>query len=244
MTRPLRDVDSVRHVEQLRIVEWSLVGLPMGGALAVLLFDTSVLIGTLTVGPIVSLCIWVILRSIVTASGVAAAQLFTPSGRSTPFGGALSREETLIVRGRLEEAIEALIARAMEDPRDPRPRVRLAELYRDELRDLEESAVWYRRAAAVPGLSPDSARQVLRELLELCRDRLGRPEMALPALRRAADLHAGSRLGVWAGQEIRAIRAPLYGFGSSSAASAARYSPSVASSSSPRTGNAGSSAAS
>lgn len=209
MSRPLRDFDSAHRAEEMVVAAWSLVGLPIGGALAVLLFDSSYWVGILTVGPLVSLAIWTIARTLVSRSGVAAAQLFTPGGESTPFRGDLSQEETLAVRGRLADAIEALTARATDHPNDPRPRLRLAELYRDEIRDFEEAAAWYRRAAAVPGLAPDNARQVLRELLELCKDRLGRPEAALPALRMAADRHAGSRLGVWAGQEIRAIRAKM-----------------------------------
>jgi len=132
--------------------------------------------------------------------------LYTPSGDSTPYRGQLSQEETLIVRGRLEDAIEALSARARDFPDDPRPRLRLAELYRDEIGDLVEAVAWFRRTAAVPGIGLESERQVLREIVEICRDRLGRPELAAPALRRAADLHAGDRLGNWARQELKTLR--------------------------------------
>jgi len=82
----------------------------------------------------------------------------------------------------------------------------LAELYRDELDDLEQAAVWYRRAAAVPGIGRDAERHILRALVELCRDRIGRPELAAPALSRAAKLHAGDRLGHWANQELNLIK--------------------------------------
>jgi len=210
LDRPARDVDSQARSQAIAILALGAgAGLLMGMALGYLLTRWNPLLCMLVFGVPLAGLIWAMTHVIVESSGFAASRFYTPTGKSTPFHGELSREETLIVRGRLEEAIEALVARAAAEPRDPRPRVRLAELYRDEIRDLDASAAWYRRAAAVPGLAPDNARHILRELLELSKNRLGRPEVALPALRRAAELHAGSRLGVWANQEIRAIRTRL-----------------------------------
>ena len=205
--RPLRDVDSESQSQAVAILALgSMAGIVMGAALGYFLCRWNLFIGAILLGIPFALGIWAVTELMVRTSGRVAGELFTPSGGSTPYSGDLSREETLIVRGRLDEAIEALTARALEHPDDPRPPIRLAELYRDERGDLVEAAAWFRRAAAVPGIGRDAERQLLRELVELCRDRLGRPELATPALRRAADLHAGDRLGHWAGKELATLK--------------------------------------
>lgn len=207
--RPIRDVDSESRSQAIAILALgSMAGIIMGGALGFFLFRWHPLLGAVLLGVPFALAIWAATEVIVRTSGRVAGQLFTPSGASTPYGGELSQEETLIVRGRLDEAIEALTARALDHPNDPRPPLRLAELYRDERGDLVEAAAWFRRAAAVPGIGRDGERQILRELVALCRDRLGRPELAAPALRRAADLHAGDRLGHWARKELAELKSP------------------------------------
>ncbi|MDH3732384.1 MAG: hypothetical protein OEU54_02575 [Gemmatimonadota bacterium] len=204
---PIRDVDSEGRSQTIGILALgSMAGIVMGAALGFLLFRWNPLIGAIVLGIPFASGIWASTEFIVRNAGVVAGQIYTPSGGSTPYLGELSQEETLIIRGLLDEAVEALEARARDHPNDPRAPLRLAELHRDETRDLVEAAAWFRRAAAVPGIGRDAQRQILRELVELCRDRLGRPELAAPALRRAADVHAGDRLGHWATSELRALR--------------------------------------
>lgn len=207
--RPIRDIDSEGRSQAVGILALgSMAGIVMGAALGYFLFRWNLFLGALVLGVPFAAGIWAVTEGVVRTSGRFAGQLFTPSGASTPYEGELSQEETLIVRGRLDEAVEALTARAKDHPNDPRPPLRLAELYRDDVGDLVEAAGWFRRAAAVPGIGHDAERQVLRELVEMCRDRLGRPELAGPALRRAADVHAGDRLGHWAASQLRELRRP------------------------------------
>lgn len=208
LDRPARDVDSQARSQAIAILAvGGGAGLLMGMALGYLLTRWNPFLCMLVFGVPLAGLIWGMTHAMVESAGLAARRFYTPTGASTPFRGDLSQEETLIVRGLRAEAIEALTARAREDPGDPRPRLRLAELYRDEIGDLEEAAAWLRRTAAVPGLSLESERHVLRELIELCTDRIGRPELALPALGRTADRHRGNRLGIWAAREMRDIRA-------------------------------------
>ena len=204
---PIRDVDSEARSQSIAILALgATAGIVMGAALGYFLFRWHPFLGALVLGIPFALAIWGTTETIVRTFGGVAGQLYTPSGTSTPYLGELSQEETLIVRGRLEEAVEALEARSRDHPLDPRAPLRLAELYRDEIGDLVAAAAWFRRAAAVPGIGREAERAILRELVEMCRDRLGRPELAAPALRRAADVHAGDRLGHWARLELRALR--------------------------------------
>jgi hypothetical protein len=203
----MRDVDSAAQSQAFATVALgSMAGLILGAALGYFLFRWNLILGALVLGVPFVFAIWGVTEFMASRAGAVAGALYAPTGNSTPVRGELSQEETLIVRGQLEEAIEALSTRARDHPDDPRPRLRLAELYRDEVGDLVEAVAWFRRTAAVPGIGLESERQVLREIVELSRDRLGRPALAAPALRRAADLHRGDRLGNWARQELKALR--------------------------------------
>jgi hypothetical protein len=212
--RSIRDVDSESSSQAVGILALgSMAGIVMGAALGYFLFRWNIFVGALLLGVPFALGIWAATEALVRMSGGLAGQLFTPSGKSTPYLGELSQEETLVVRGQIDEAVEALTARARDHPADPRAPLRLAEIHRDETGDLVEAAAWFRRAAAVPGIGRDAERQILRELIEMCRDRLGRPELAAPALRRASELHAGDRLGHWATTELRKLRGEFPGEG-------------------------------
>lgn len=177
----------------------------MGAALGYLLFRWNVFLGALVMGLPLAGLMWAMAHRFVERGGAISAVLHTPSGEQTPYPGSLSREEALIAGGRLEDAVVALAEAAAEAPGDARPPLRLAELYRDDLGRPEEAVAWFRRAAAVPGLRPEEERHILLELLELCRA-LGEPRLAAPALARTVELRAGSRVGIWARQELRRIR--------------------------------------
>ncbi len=207
LRKTLRDVDSAEQVLLLQLVSFSvLLGLGAGAAIGFLVYRWHPLMGALVLGGPCAIVAFAVAQFVVGRAGKMAWGLHFPTGESTPQSQGLSREEALIVAGRAEDAAVALIEAADRYPEDPRPLVMLAELYRDQLDDLEKAAAWYRKAAAVPGIGRDSERQILRTLVELCRDRIGRPELAAPALSRAARLHAGDRLGHWAGRELRLIK--------------------------------------
>lgn len=192
--------------------ELVVIGLLCGGSALVLgaalgfLFGWSLIRGAFVLGIPMAFASTGLAYFIVSRAGAVAGGLHTPGG-GPPRRAALSGYEALIVAGRFEDAVIALTDASAEYPDDPRPALMLAELYRDDLGEFEKAAAWFRRAAAVPKLSMDGERQILRALVELCCDKTDRPELAAPALSRAASLHAGDRLGHWAQQELRALRA-------------------------------------
>lgn len=203
---PPRDADHAARSQALAILSLGgLACLVMGGAVGHLL-EWGVVLGVLVIGVPLAGLMWAMAHVIVERGGKAAAVLFTPSD-GPPERRALSLEESLIARGQIEEAVESLMAAAALDPGDPRPARRLAELYRDELGAPLEAVEWLRRAAAVPELTPEEERHLLRELVELCERRLGVPKLAAPALARTASVRAGTRVGIWARQELARIRA-------------------------------------
>lgn len=215
--RPPRDTDSTVTTRAIGILALGGVAcLVMGGALGLFLLGglPGAALGVVVFGVPMAFLMWLITRSIVEASGVVAGGLFHPTAERFAMRRDLSREESLIAAGRHEEAIEALMAAAAADPGDPRPAWRLAELHRDELGSPEEAVTWLGRAAAVPGLAAEEERQILRAMLEVAEGRLGNPRLAAPALARAAETRAGTRVGIWARQELRRIRSAAQETGS------------------------------
>lgn len=204
--KPLRDVDHSVQSELIYILSITgMIGLFFGALVGMTAFDLDPLAGAVRIGIPMAAFMAAIAYFIVDRSGTAARALHEPSGASTPHQHEFSREQALLVSGQYEEAAAALVDACDRFPKDARPRVMLAELYRDEFDDMEEAVAWYRRASSVPGITVDMERQVLRTLVELC-DRIGRSELAMPPLSRAAELHAGDRLGHWARKELRRIK--------------------------------------
>lgn len=202
---PPSDRDSTETIEWFNIIATSLaVGAAAGAAIGFMAFRWEPMKGALILGLPCAGVAFAVLYVVVEGSGAFVAGLHTPA--ATPRRYQLSREQALIVAGRLDEAAAALAEVHEREPDDPRAAQILAELYRDQIGDLDEAAAWYRRAASVPGIDVDTERMLLRELVELCRDRMGRPELATPALARAAQLHEHDRLGNWARTQIREIK--------------------------------------
>ncbi len=204
--KPLRDVDHSAQAELIYILSITgMIGLVFGSLVGKVAFDLNPLAGAVRIGIPMAAFMAAIAYFVVDRSGAAAGALHQPSGAATPHQHQFSREQALLAYGQHEEAAAALVDACDRFPDDARPRVMLAELYRDEFDDMEEAVMWYRRASSVPGVSVDMERQVLRTLVELC-DRIDKSELAVPALSRAADLHSGDRLGHWARKELRRIK--------------------------------------
>lgn len=207
---PILRVDDVEGPTFVVIAFFNvIIGIIFGGALGFFLYRR-IVFGVLVLGPPIAIIGFLITWFIVERSGAAARGLHTPSGDSTPSRSELSRETALLVAERFDEAIEALTAAGERDPTDVRPPLMIAELYRDRMERPEEAVAWFRRAAAVPALTLETERMILRDLVELC-VKLERPELAAPALSRAASVHEGDRLGHWARQELKAIKDAMPG---------------------------------
>jgi tetratricopeptide (TPR) repeat protein len=118
----------------------------------------------------------------------------------------LSWPASLAARGRYDEALGAYEGAAREDPSDPRPLFLGARILRDDLRQPDEAARWFRRARErLPPGSPGEM-AASRELVEIYLRKGSDPRKALPELARVAELHAGTPLGAWAAEEKARIR--------------------------------------
>lgn len=145
-------------------------------------------------------------RLILAKAESLAAQIYNPSGRTTPSRPEYSLAASLAVRGRFEEAIEAYERCLAENPEDPEPCLRIARLLRDELRRYEEAITWFRKARGLPTIEPGQEILATREIVEIYTSKLGTPAKAAPELARMAQRFAGTPTGEWARRELQEIK--------------------------------------
>ncbi len=138
-------------------------------------------------------------------TAAAGASIYTASGASTPALRQYSLADSLVARGKFDEAAEAYELLSEDHPDDPEPRIRLARLLRDHMQQLDSSAEWFRKAL-VKKISPSTEVAVLRELSELYTHKLHTPERALPFLRRLYETHPAHPAAAWARTEYAEIK--------------------------------------
>ncbi len=147
---------------RLKAAVWSLaagiiglvVGYLVGGVLGALL--------GLVVAPLTT---FVLTTGMIALAARTARTWLMPSGSSTPYEAAFSQADALIMRTRFDEAIALLENAVMEDPRNPEPYLRLARLYRDQLKDRKRAREWLDHAAAT-GNAPAAVLRMERERLD------------------------------------------------------------------------------
>lgn len=184
----LRDVDSTKRAQLLKIFTWSLMGGVVGGLMGVL--------GVVMNGwgpelvPLMALIGWTI---------------------SFAFPLVLSSlAESLTARGMYDEAIAAFQAAIAGDASDPTPYLMIARVYRDRLGSFEEAALWFRRALDESTLAAGTATPTRRELVELY-VKMGEPARAAPLLARTAEQRAGTAEGERAARELVRVKATIAG---------------------------------
>lgn len=198
------------RVHRLRILVFSLVGgffgflvgafLAGGFPSAPLAFFYPVLGGILGFAGMVAL-----LNLAIGGAG-RAASIYMPGGSGH---SAKRREyslaESLVARGRYEDAVSAFELAVGEHPEDPVPYLRIARVHRDHLEDPERAARWFKRARRDAEMPPARERAVTRELIELY-EKMGEPTRAAPELARLAEVHEGTPEAEWALGELEEVK--------------------------------------
>ncbi len=185
------------------------IGLFMGGALGYFLvvqFEFG-----LWVVPLCMIAFGVVMAAvpmgIVSGSGRAATKVYMPSGATTPHTQEYSYPESLVARGMYQDAVSAFELVVVEEHTgDPTPYLRIARIYRDNLKRYEDSARWLKRALNESEINAGLAALARRELVELYRTKLEQPEKAAPMLARLAHEMEGTADGEWAAKELRSVK--------------------------------------
>jgi tetratricopeptide (TPR) repeat protein len=188
----LRAAASTVVVLGLVALATSMLGLPLQGALLV--------------GLAAAVLAYFVILFIADRSGRMGAGIYQPSGSSTPVVREYSLAESLVARGRFDEAAEAYQLLSEDFPDDPEPRIRLARLLRDNTARYEEAGAMFKSVLSMRGLKPETELILLRELVELYMHKLQQPPRALPYLKRIAEQFANTPTAQWARHEARDIK--------------------------------------
>jgi len=156
-----------------------------------------------------AVAVWGITQVVVRLGAAVSGRYLGLTGDTTPPRREYSAPQSLVARGRYEEAAAAWEIAAAESGGDPEPYLALARLFRDHLGQPEEAAAWFRRARRDATLPPGHDLLVSQELIELYRGRLGQPQRAIPELARICERFPGTPNAAAAEGELAALRAQI-----------------------------------
>lgn len=131
--------------------------------------------------------------SLALASGAGAAwhRLFA-SGASTPYEEQFSYQESLVMRGRVDDALASYEAIMVERPAMTSARLRAATLYGSRGGNPRRAAELLRAVMTMPGVSARDDIEASNRLIELLMGPLGEPGRAMVELRRLIERHPGA----------------------------------------------------
>jgi tetratricopeptide (TPR) repeat protein len=143
--------------------------------------------------------VWTMCASVAAGVGVFAAAVgasrivgatwkrFAVDGRSTPYKEQYSREQALVMQGRIDDALASFEAVIAGDAAAVTARIRAAELYDRERGNAARAAELFREAENVPSCSTGERVYIAHRLVDLYTGPLGQPRRALVELRRLID---------------------------------------------------------
>jgi tetratricopeptide (TPR) repeat protein len=143
--------------------------------------------------------IWTMLASVVAglavfATAAGASRLvggtwrrFAVDGTSTPYKEQYSREQALVMQGRIDDALASFEAIIAGDAAAVTARIRAAELYDRERGNAARAAELFRQAQNIPACSTGERVYIAHRLVDLYTGALGQPRRALVELRRLIE---------------------------------------------------------
>jgi len=114
------------------------------------------------------------------------------SGASTPYEEQFSYQESLVMRGLVDDALASYEAIVAERPTMASARLRAAALYASRGNDPRRAAELLRGVMSTPGVSPRDDIAAANRLIELLMGPLGEPGRAMVELRRLIDRQPGT----------------------------------------------------
>ncbi|MDX1674146.1 MAG: hypothetical protein R3314_05015 [Longimicrobiales bacterium] len=144
---------------------------------------------------------------VIETTGELAARIYGGGDTGTKREYSIARMHA--VRGHWDQALAAYEQAAVENPADPEPLIRGAEVLRDGLDEPDRAVEWLLRARAVPRLEPGEDITIARELVELYEGPVSEPAKALPELARLVETYPRTRTAEWAWNEMTGLREAL-----------------------------------
>jgi hypothetical protein len=174
-----------------------LYGLPGGSLLAVIVL-VPVAVGLITFRVLE----WMLYRA---QEGVSAVLEGTQG--STPYTPQNSYIQTMVMQGRLDDAMQEYEMLVADPQCTVDVRIRAAELHTREAKKHERAAELFREAIRHPACTPGQEQYAVNRLVDLLTGPLEQPGRALVELRRLADRYPNSAIGERARDALRILKA-------------------------------------
>ena len=132
-------------------------------------------------------------------------------GTSTPYKEQYSYQQSLVMRGQLDEALESFEAVIAEQPQNVDARVRAAELYSRQRQNHTRAAELFREIQRIPTVTPGEDVYASNRLVDLLTGPLDDPRRALTELRRIADRYPSLPAATHARDALAALKRRVHG---------------------------------
>ncbi len=130
-------------------------------------------------------------------------------GSSTPYEPQFSFEQSLVMQGRVDEALACFEAIIAAEPESIAPRVKAAELYAREKNDHRRAAELFRDVLRSPAISGGERVYATNRLVDLYIGPLNDPRRALVELRRLIETRPGTQAAAHARRSLADLKARL-----------------------------------
>ena len=132
---------------------------------------------------------------------------FAVDGASTPYKEQYSREQALVMQGRVDDALASFETIIRDDAEAVTARIRAAELYARERGNAERAAELFREAQRIESCSTGERVYIAHRLVDLYTGPLNQPGRALVELRRLSEQFPGHPAAVQARDALKVLKA-------------------------------------
>ena len=133
----------------------------------------------------------------------------TASGASTPYEEQYSYQQSLVMQGKVDEALASFEELIAGNSSAIEPRIRAAELYAKRAEGSRRAAELLREAQRIPGIAPGRDSYVTNQLVDLLVGPLGEPSKAMVELRRLIERYPTSRAAEYARVALSRLKQEL-----------------------------------
>ena len=128
------------------------------------------------------------------------------SGASTPYEEQFSYQQSLVMQGKIEEALASFENLIAASPGAIEPRIRAAELYGQQREGARRAAELLREAQRIPSITPGRDIYATNRLVDLLTGQLAEPGRALVELRRLIERYPSSTAAAHARDALARIK--------------------------------------
>jgi hypothetical protein len=186
----------------LSIPLWTVVAMKIDPQMSAFTVAAFVIVCSATVGAIV-----VGMGFALSKAAGGAFKVFAMGGGSTPYREQYSREQALVMRGEVDEALASFGAVILAEAQAVDPRIRAAELYAREKGDPGRAAELFRGVQRITTATPGEFIYATNRLVDLYTGPLADPGRALVELRRLIERYPSSTAATHARKALSRLKA-------------------------------------